>query len=45
LFFDSWYLLAYNSFLTALPIAGRTIVEEDIDLHIVSNSSKGRKVK
>jgi hypothetical protein len=31
--------------LTALPIAARSIAEEDIDLQIVSNSSKGRKVK
>ena len=45
MFFDSWYLLGFNSFLTSLPIGARSIVEEDIDLQSVSNNSKGKKVK
>lgn len=45
MFYDSWYLLGFNSFLTSLPIAARSISEEDIDLQSVSNTSKGKKVK
>jgi hypothetical protein len=45
MFYDSWYLLGFNSFLTSFPIAARSIAEEDIDLQLVSNNSKGKKVK
>jgi magnesium-transporting ATPase (P-type) len=33
-FYDDWYYLGFNSFLTVLPIAAWTLLNEDIDMDV-----------
>lgn len=31
-YYDDWYYMGYNSFLTAFPVAFQAMVNEDIDI-------------
>lgn len=45
LLWDDWYILAYNSFITCLPVGMRMLFEEDIDVDFKDYPSKEKQLE